>query len=183
MTRMPLDDTTGQQHACVARVPGHLGRGAFTASDTNINYRLGKLLERGLLRGTWLDCGCADGGYTIAMSSRGVEHSFGIDIEVARVLAAQGRRLSGMAVRYACTVSEALPFASASFDGVLLNEVLEHVVDEVASLRRYTECCALEDTWRCLVRIDGFLLKDMECVWGSEEYLSLYLSYPGCPAG
>lgn len=38
-------------------------------------------------------------------------------------------------IAYCCGESEALPFPDATFDGVLVNEVLEHVVDEAATLR------------------------------------------------
>jgi SAM-dependent methyltransferase len=44
-------------------------------------------------------------------------------------------RLASPRGSYACASSDRLPFRAASFDGVLLNEVLEHVDDEWATLR------------------------------------------------
>jgi ubiquinone/menaquinone biosynthesis C-methylase UbiE len=113
-----------------------LERGSSTAVASNVAYRLGKLRELGLLQGEWLDCGCADGGYTIALAHSGAEHVVGIDIEEERVLQAQARNdLDMSVVSYCCGPSETLPFRDASFDGVFLNEVLEHVEDEIGTLR------------------------------------------------
>lgn len=128
-------DATAQRGNQATRRPGHLERGSSTAVSSMVNYRLEKLHERGLLRGVWLDCGCADGGYTVALVNRGVERALGIDVELGRVVSAQGKKLNPSRDTYICGVSEALPFPDATFDGVLLNEVLEHVVDEVSTLR------------------------------------------------
>lgn len=116
-------------------MPKYLERGSSTAVSTNVNYRLGKLLKLGLLHGTWLDCGCADGGYTSALAALGVQHTVGIDVEVQRVQSAQHAKKSGFKVDYSCSVSETLPFSDSAFDGVLLNEVLEHVADEYLTLK------------------------------------------------
>lgn len=128
-------NTSDSKGDLAARMPRNLERGSSTALHFNVSYRLGKLSERDLLHGAWLDCGCADGGYTVAMVERGVERAVGIDVEVRRVLSAQGKELYLSRLAYGSAVSEALPFSDASFDGVLLNEVLEHVVGEVSTLR------------------------------------------------
>jgi len=118
-----------------ARLPGHLGRGGSTATPANLEYRLGKLRERGLLHGIWLDCGCATGGYAFAMNSWGVDRVLGIDVEFEPVSRAQRMSSPQSPVSFCCATSENMPFPSASFDGVLLNEVLDHVIDEVGTLR------------------------------------------------
>jgi SAM-dependent methyltransferase len=109
-------------------------RGASTALPKNLTHRLGKLEDRHLLHGRWLDCGCADGGYTIAMLERGASQVLGIDVEADRLALAQ-RQLAPGSAAYAGAVAEALPFPDQSFDGVLLNEVLEHVASEEQALR------------------------------------------------
>jgi ubiquinone/menaquinone biosynthesis C-methylase UbiE len=66
----------------------------------------------------------------------GVARVVGIDVEEERVLQAQEKGNSNLpVVSYCCGPSEALPFRDASFDGVFLNEVLEHVEDEIGTLR------------------------------------------------
>jgi len=109
-------------------------RGASTALPRNLTHRLDKLDERYLIRGRWLDCGCADGGYTIAMLERGASQVIGVDVEADRLAKAQRRPARGDA-GYAGAVAEALPFPDQSFDGVLMNEVLEHVANEAQALR------------------------------------------------
>ncbi len=130
-----VTNTTANGDNRAVRMPRHLERGSSTAASSMVTYRLGKLQESGILGGLWLDCGCADGGYTAALVDRGVERAFGVDIELGRVVSAQGKTSESSRVAYACSVSEALPFPDATFDGVLLNEVLEHVLDEVSTLR------------------------------------------------
>lgn len=110
-------------------------RGSSTAVGSNVGYRLGKLQARGLLHGEWLDCGCADGGYTVALVEHGVERAVGIDVEQGRVRSALERTRGSSHTAFCCSTSENLPFRDGSFDGVLLNEVLEHVADEGATLR------------------------------------------------
>src|SRR5207249_9391511 len=111
------------------RVIQHFGPGCSTAVPSNVTYRLGKLHALGLLKGEWLDCGCADGGYTVAMVDSGVERAVGIDPQEERII--QARERDHPSVTFIHASAEALPFAEDSFDGVLLNEVLEHVADEV----------------------------------------------------
>lgn len=76
-----------------------------------------------------LDIGCGIGTYIQAFR-RFTARAYGIDIDAERV--AQGSRsVPGLAV----AVSEYLPFKDQVFDLVLLNEVIEHVQDDVATLR------------------------------------------------
>jgi SAM-dependent methyltransferase len=111
--------------------PGH-----STALKSNVKYRLGKLREHGLLKGTWLDCGCAEGGYTFAMLQMGVDRVVGVDVEVDRVREARAINEFGPSIaNFSCALAEDMPFRSASFDGVFLNEVLEHVMNEELTLR------------------------------------------------
>jgi 2-polyprenyl-3-methyl-5-hydroxy-6-metoxy-1,4-benzoquinol methylase len=109
--------------------------GASTAMPSNVTYRLGKLRDLGLLKGEWLDCGCAYGGYTVAMVDLGVERAIGVDVVEERIVQAHERERDNAAVSFLHVSSDTLPFVEASFDGVLLNEVLEHVTDEIQTLR------------------------------------------------
>lgn len=118
-----------------ARRRVHIERGSSTAVGTNVEYRLAKVRERGLLHGDWLDCGCADGGYTVALAALGADTVVGIDVEPERIARARERSEGRPTVSYCCASADAMPFADASFDGVFLNEVLEHVEDEIATLR------------------------------------------------
>jgi SAM-dependent methyltransferase len=109
--------------------------GASTAVPSNVAYRLGKLEQRGIIAGRWLDCGCADGGYAIGLAERGTTQVTGVDVLPDRIAQAR-RRGSGRPGLDFLVVDEhePLPFPDATFDGVLLNEVLEHVADERKTL-------------------------------------------------
>jgi ubiquinone/menaquinone biosynthesis C-methylase UbiE len=135
LTNEPLhaNTTVGNERDCDRRMPMYPHRGSSTAHGTNVNYRLRKLVERSLLRGVWLDCGCADGGYTLAMANGAVRRVVGIDVAKEKIR--QAREASNSPkVSYCCAYSEALPFLDATFDGVFMNEVLEHVANELSSL-------------------------------------------------
>ena len=73
-----------------------------------------------------LDIGCGIGTYVRKLREY-ADRVYGIDIDPKRVR--QGT-VPGLAV----AVSERLPFRDASFDLVLLNEVIEHVQDDAATL-------------------------------------------------
>ncbi len=117
------------------RIIQHFEPGCSTAVPSNVTYRLAKIRDLGLLKGEWLDCGCADGGYTVALVDLGAARAVGVDALEERIVLAHERERSHPAVRFLHASAEALPFNEASFDGVLLNEVLEHVADEVQTLR------------------------------------------------
>lgn len=74
-----------------------------------------------------LDIGCGIGTYVAKLDTI-CGHAYGIDIDPYRVGRANAGALS-------VAVSERLPFADHSFDVVLLNEVIEHVQDDAATLR------------------------------------------------
>jgi ubiquinone/menaquinone biosynthesis C-methylase UbiE len=108
--------------------------GGHTAYGGILPYRLGKLERCGVIAGEWLDVGCAEGYYTVGLAERGAANVVGLDTSVDRV--EQARALPHPdTVTYVQGESERLPFEDDSFDGVFLNEVLEHVADEGATLR------------------------------------------------
>ena len=74
-----------------------------------------------------LDIGCGIGTYVRKLGELSTR-VYGIDIDPARVHRSESGAL-------AAAVSERLPFADGSFDVVLLNEVIEHVQDDAATLR------------------------------------------------
>lgn len=108
--------------------------GGSTAGAHNVRYRLNILRAAGLLHGRWLDCGCADGGYSRGLAAT-VDSVIGIDVIATRVDEAQRLSAGISNLTFEHGKSESLPFATGSFDGVLLNEVLEHVEDERRTLR------------------------------------------------
>ena len=75
-----------------------------------------------------LDVGCGVGEYVRHFGTL-TETTYGIDVERARVAQGSGE-VPGLLVASA----EALPFADASFDVVVLNEVIEHVGDDRGTL-------------------------------------------------
>jgi ubiquinone/menaquinone biosynthesis C-methylase UbiE len=109
--------------------------GDSTATSLNVSYRLAKLQQRGLLTGRWLDFGCADGSYTVAMLDMGASSVVGVDVVEERVSEARAKHPSNPKIEFICTSTETLPIADNSFDGAFVNEVLEHVTDEVGALR------------------------------------------------
>ena len=66
----------------------NIERGASTAVPKNVTYRLRKLRSKIRPEGRWLECGCADGGYTGAIITNGAQEVIGIDIEIDRLLVA-----------------------------------------------------------------------------------------------
>lgn len=106
--------------------------GMHTAFGGVLDYRLDKIKDR--VGGDWLDLGCADGYYSIGLHERGAATVTGIEVDPALVARAEGLE-HPESVRFMLGEGERLPFDDNSFDGVLVNEVLEHVEDDAATLR------------------------------------------------
>jgi SAM-dependent methyltransferase len=121
-----------EEHSVIR--PENIHPGHSTAYGGNVEYRLGKLTRLGLIRGVWLDCGCAEGHYTLGLLRHGASKAVGTDISEEWLQNA--RRLCASEPRASFTIAaaEAMPFADGCFDGILLNEVLEHVEDERRTL-------------------------------------------------
>jgi SAM-dependent methyltransferase len=100
----------------------------------NLDYRLGIVRDLGVLHGEWLDCGCAEGAYTVGLADRGADRVVGLDVEESRVAEARRRAAGDERVSFVLGAGERLPFGDGLFDGVYLNEVLEHVRDEQQTL-------------------------------------------------
>ncbi len=77
-----------------------------------------------------LDLGCGVGEYVRAFEREGAE-ALGCDIEWPRLVEARRRG----ARRLLAASGEALPFRDGALDVVVLNEVIEHVADDRATLR------------------------------------------------
>src|SRR5947209_2834890 len=88
-------------------------------------------------KGRVLDLGCAFGFATLRLARKGYE-TVGVDSSVRYIAWAKQRHPQG---QYLLASAEALPLADASFEGVLLLDVLEHVVDERVVMR---------EVWRVL---------------------------------
>jgi SAM-dependent methyltransferase len=97
-------------------------------------YRLDKLRAFGVLHGRWLDLGCGIGEYTPLLVSYGADGAVGIDPDESRIAVAIDAHRDDRTVEFRHAVGEALPLEDGSIDGVLLNEVLEHVADERVAL-------------------------------------------------
>lgn len=77
-----------------------------------------------------LDIGCGIGTY-VRRFGEFTPHAYGVDIDRARLERGAEAGVTGLAL----AVSEALPFADGVFDAVLMNEVIEHVRDDRATLQ------------------------------------------------
>jgi len=77
-----------------------------------------------------LDVGCGLGAY-VANFARFTDEAYGMDVDPPRVR--EGRRRG--VDRLLLAAAETLPFADGSFDVIVLNEVIEHVRDDRATLR------------------------------------------------
>ena len=87
-----------------------------------------------MIRGDWLDCGCAEGFYSVALAERGAESVVGVDVIAERV---ERRRTCHPAnVSFESPPRRTCPSSDGSFDGALVNEVLEHVTDEQGDVTR-----------------------------------------------
>ena len=105
-------------------------QGASTAYSFNVQYRIGRIAKY-LHCGEWLDYGCADGGYTNALLRSGAAAVTGVDVAPDRIEAA---RKAHPDIPFSLVENEQLPFSDGSFDGVFMNEGIEHVTDEDRTL-------------------------------------------------
>ena len=107
--------------------------GGDTARPLNLAKRVALIARAIPLAGARvLDAGCGAGEYVAALGDRGAR-VIGIEHEDEKVRAWNERHPDDPRVRQGNL--EALNLASESFDVALLNEVLEHVPDEMAALR------------------------------------------------
>jgi SAM-dependent methyltransferase len=84
-----------------------------------------------------LDLGCGVGEYVRAFERRGAA-ALGCDIDVPRLQEAARRGARGLLA----AAGEALPFRNESFDVIVLNEVIEHVQDDAATMREVARTLA-----------------------------------------
>jgi SAM-dependent methyltransferase len=94
--------------------------------------------------GSVLDLGCADGYVTAYLRNRAAK-IVGVDLNFTDVRAAKGK-VGG--THFVVGIAEALPFASASFDAVLMLDVLEHVGNDSHSIDEIVR----------VMRTDGYLI-------------------------
>ena len=99
--------------------------GGDTGTPLNIEKRLRIISEHVPSGSRVLDAGCGSGAYVRALANYEV---LGIEFSARKVDAAADPRVQQGNI-------ESLPFQGATFDAVLLNEVLEHVPNEMLALR------------------------------------------------
>jgi len=109
--------------------------GGDTATPLNLAKRL-RVIERiaGRVDGLRaIDCGCGGGEYVRALRDAGAR-AFGVEYQKAKLLdrgANAGPRTPGLAA----ADIQSLPFPDGAFDLAVVNEVLEHVPDDLRGLR------------------------------------------------
>lgn len=135
---------------------GELTRGNSTAAPLNVAYRVGEVAQ--YVSGRWLDFGCADGGYVEALLAAGAEQVVGLDVEAPRVEYATSRSIPG--AEFLVYDGHTLPFPDSSFDGVFMNEVLEHVYDDREAI---SECRRVLRPGGVLVAISPNRWFPLEC--------------------
>lgn len=122
-------------------------RGVSTATPLKVAYRIDRIFR--YMSGHWLDFGCADGGYDEEMPARGLGAVSGVDVEEERI--AEAKNVATLPnADYTVFDGHTLVFEDASFDGVFMNEVFEHVADEGRAL---SEIHRVLKPGRCLVLI------------------------------
>ena len=65
--------------------------GKPTALPLNVSYRVSRIAN--LIRGRWLDLGCADGGYAAELLRQGAAEVIGVDAVEERIAKAAARGL------------------------------------------------------------------------------------------
>jgi SAM-dependent methyltransferase len=130
-------------------------------------------LERHVSPGRLLDVGCALGYLLEAAAARGWE-PYGVELSVAG--AQQAAQTVGEG-RVFCGALEAAPLQTESFQAVTLTDVLEHLPDPVASLRRCRELLAPGGMVLIATpRVGGFSERVMGRQWFQykDEHLQLF---------
>lgn len=107
--------------------------GGDTATPLNLRKRLDAIAAWvGPVEGRrFLDCGCGGGEYVRALAATGAR-AVGVEIEAAKLRAAAR---SGAGAGLSRGDLQRLPFPDGAFDLALVNEVLEHVPDDLVALR------------------------------------------------
>jgi SAM-dependent methyltransferase len=123
---------SGQRNALT---PRRLEPGLSTAGGGLVEYRIAKLERLGLVHGVWLDCGSCDGYYGAELRKQGATAVVASDVDEERVANAKRLWPGFEGLDFVTAAAEKMPFEDDTFDGVLLNEVLEHVIDQEQALR------------------------------------------------
>lgn len=123
-------------------LPGFAERARLDLPERCADW-LRHLLGRRLPPGRILEVGCAHGGYVALLGWAGFE---AVGSELDEGVCALARSTFGVEVRRGPV--ESLDFKAGSFDVIVLNDVIEHLPDPVATLR----ACA------ALLAKDGFLV-------------------------
>jgi len=135
-------------------------RAEVTASLYTTRYAL-EMFDRGSCKRI-LDLGCGEAFFEESYPQRFV----GIDIDIVRLIQAHKRGVRNLILGNA----ETLPFVAASFDGVLLKDVLEHFYLEEAFR-------VLQEVSRIL-KTDGTLVvtttKDTQSFWDKPDHVRPY---------
>ena len=137
----PTDGTARDHDPSAEPPPEHLGPAAQRAIRRRIHWLCAQVEGSDVL-----DVGCGDGGTALLLGREGstvvgVDHAQSALDEAERRLAAEADAVRGR-VRFLHAEANDLPLPDASFDTVLLGEVLEHLVrprpvlDEAARLLR-----------------------------------------------
>jgi SAM-dependent methyltransferase len=110
------------------------GAGSDTAKPLALRKRI-NVIARHLQKGQtkFLDCGCGGGAYVFELIDGLGLDAYGIEIEEEKVRRAQMHSKHGRRITRGDTQNLAMD--SASWDYVMLNEVLEHVPDDRAAIR------------------------------------------------
>jgi SAM-dependent methyltransferase len=109
--------------------------GGDTSTPLNLEKRLHLIRTAGgPIRGKRIiDCGCGAGEYARALSERGAD-TVGIEFQKAKLLEATADG-SSRPISLSVADIQHIPFRDGSFDLALVNEVLEHVPDDLQGLR------------------------------------------------
>lgn len=107
--------------------------GTDTAQPRSVDDRLNLIESFVPLAGKRvLDGGCGAGGYVRALVERGID-AYGVEYDERKV--SQYRAAASEPERVQVGDLAAMTFGTATFDVVILNEVIEHVPDEAAAMR------------------------------------------------